>query len=269
MSIDVNKVRAMVRERFGIDLPDALIGMWSEESVFEDEAFVRLLGRIGPFVRTGWAPELEEADADAPGARFGGHAWLADGESWPRCTRCDWEMPLFLQLDLAQLPASLAGAGWLQLFYCPRYDCEQHHAGGDFTRGQLVRVIEMKAPGKLAACPATDVGMPPVKVIVGWTELVDLPHIDELEAAGVALSRAEQTMYFELEKPERGDKVGGWPYWTQVPCPPDCADCARPMKMLTQIDSNAGLEFDFGGGGHGHVFRCETHHDRLLFTWEN
>jgi len=52
---------------------------------------------------------------------LGGLPWLAAGEPWPVCRICDEPMPLWLQLDAADLPAEMRAAvdgGLLQWFRC-------------------------------------------------------------------------------------------------------------------------------------------------------
>lgn len=82
------------------------------------------------WTRTAWKPITSETDGDATTSKFGGTPWLDSGESWPICPHCRTAMPLFLQLNLAQLPAAAAGIyghGVLQLFYCTACDVHGSH----------------------------------------------------------------------------------------------------------------------------------------------
>ena len=71
-----------------------------------------------------------------------------------------------------------------------------------------------------------------------------------------------------------GDKLLGWPWWSQAPFYPTCPECARPMRMVFQLNNDGGggeepgwsssLGQVFAADGNGHVFHCHGH---LTFAW--
>jgi hypothetical protein len=74
-----------------------------------------------------------------------------------------------------------------------------------------------------------------------------------------------------------GDKVLGWPLWTQGVEYPPCPQCGQPMRMVLQINNDGhtsgepGYQSFFGqlfaGDGNGHVFQCRTHTGVMTFAW--
>src|SRR6516164_8055573 len=77
--------------------------------------------------RLAWKPIVEKGDGPATGSKFCGVPWIAPDAPWPECGHCKKPLPLFLQLDLGELPEELGyrfGKGLLQLFYCTRDDCQ-------------------------------------------------------------------------------------------------------------------------------------------------
>src|SRR5215217_4966791 len=90
--------------------------------------------------RPAWLALTRKEDGPLTASKFGGTPWLAADEKWPTCQECQAAMPIFLQLDLDQLPALLAGqqgSGLLQLFYCVQ--CSS--GWQPFSKGSLVRII--------------------------------------------------------------------------------------------------------------------------------
>ena len=73
-----------------------------------------------------------------------------------------------------------------------------------------------------------------------------------------------------------GDKLLGWPKWSQGGEVPVCPDCGKPMEMLLQINNDGhvgggpagGSHFGqlFAGDGNGHVWRCPDH-EHMTFSW--
>lgn len=59
--------------------------------------------------RTAYIPQTEPGVGPADGSRFNGPACLPRGAAWPRCGECGSPMPLFLQLDLGDLPGVVGG----------------------------------------------------------------------------------------------------------------------------------------------------------------
>ncbi len=246
--------------------------------------------------RTCWIPQFGEP-SDHRGSKFGGLPALQPGESWPRC-QCDRRMQLVAQLDLSQLPVD-ASQGYFQLFYCTAPDCSVHDAWEPFAGNSLCRLIPAE--------PVVEPTDPPLAGysearIAGWLRAADFPHgeerpelpEDEREAAYLASSWAEILEGDEVEKTrlaafldyyqmssteelarvvrvltcDSGDKILGWPSWTQAARYPACPTCAKPMHYWLQINNESGFFPQlFAADGTGHVFRCADHPDQMGFAW--
>ncbi len=195
-------------------------------------------------------------------------------------------MPVFVQLDLAQLPPALEqrfGTGLLQLFYCTECD------GGwePFAKSQLVRVGRLTGAPSAPRLPQDGKRLPP-KAIVGWEEIVDLPDPEEHEQLGLSYTYDFAARVVRLEWPEvgltidrsldeglaeavataaSGDKLAGWPAWVQGVEYPSCPRCGQRMRLVFQLDSEDHLPFMFGDMGTGHVTQCPAHLEVVAFGW--
>jgi hypothetical protein len=137
-----------------------------------EEILHRLQSWRERWTRTAWKPITSETDGDATTSRFGGTPWLDSGESWPICPHCQTAMPLFFQLNLAQLPAVIAGIygeGLIQLFYCTHCD----DAWEPFSLTSLVRLVQSGGASIPPPPPQTSL---PAKQITGWEAFSDLPN---------------------------------------------------------------------------------------------
>jgi hypothetical protein len=250
-----------------------------------------ILARLEPWRarqrRQAWTPRVVE-DEGAAASRFGGVPWLAAGEDWPRCGDCARPLPFFLQLDLASVPTALDrrfGEGLLQLFYCTECD------GGfeAFARSHRVRVL------RGAAAPATavpgEVELFPVRAIVGWEEMADLPDPAEHEDLEIGYSYDFAARIARVDCPEvglsaelpfdeggdalaetvataaTGDKLAGWPSWVQNVEYPTCPRCQERMRYVFQLDSEDNVPYMWGDAGTGHITQCPQHLDVVTFTW--
>lgn len=247
--------------------------------------------------RTAYVPEAREGHGDDRGSRFNGAPFLAEGEAWPACTICAKPMPLFLQLNLDELPADYAGrfgAGVLQLFYCVG-ECE--FKGADAWapfdhKTKLVRVVPPEALGAIAAPRNTGLEAKPL-AITGWTPLRECCNAEEAEEFGVKseykreglrhktrftcnapkidtgwLSQHdEDRLYEHVFNPRNGDKLGGWPHWIQGIEYPECPQCQTRMQLVFQIDSEDHVPFMFGDVGCGHITQCPNHKSIVTFGW--
>lgn len=234
-------------------------------------ALEQLRPEIRRLMRHAWRPVVENDDGAASDSKFAGTAVLARGEEWPACGNCHQPLQLFVQLDLAALPAALQGelgSGFLQLFYCVNdtppceADCE---AFVPFGKSVLARRLDAANAVPAPARPANNTF--PARRIRGWEQVEDLPNWEEIRALGVALSGDEETLLEELELPWGGDKLWGWPYWVQGIEYPSCPQCEATMRLVFQIDSNDNLPHMFGDVGCGHLTQCATHKDVLAFGW--
>lgn len=198
-------------------------------------------------------------------------------------------MPLFLQLNLADLPTELAGnfgSGLLQLFYCTSDYCDD--GWEPFSGSKLVRLVQ---PGdRTQALPAVSYPEFPAKTIVGWTPLDDYPDGAEHDGLGLifnydfsartlqiqcpsvglkteALPMDEAPEAEEVASAAMGDKLGGYPDWVQGIEYPNCPECNRTMELVFQLDSEDHLPFMFGDAGCGHITQCPEHKHVVTFAW--
>lgn len=230
------------------------------------------MARLQAFRRSAWLPVTVDGDGPVTASKFSGQAWLAAGETWPRCGHCGRPMQLFLQLELESLPEQLVGrhgSGLLQLFYCTNVDamCDvECEAWRPLAESKLVRLVHPPADG-LSTPAASPVPHPfPSKLIVAWDEVDDYPGWEEGTDLGVGLTAAEWDQ-LEAETPRPGDKLAGWPYWVQSVEYPDCPQCGRRMELVFQIDSEDHLPYVFGDVGTGHITQCPVHKEQLAFAW--
>jgi len=229
---------------------------------------------LAPHVRPAWLPRVKAGTAAGPVSKIGGAPWLPEGVEWPECPGCHGPVQLFVQLDLESLPApaGLAGAGLAQLFYCTStdpacaIDCEAY---APFSRSVVARLVDRHGPGRDAAERAFEGPIAP-RLIAGWDAADDLPNLDELEELGVEIE-FDGPLYRALEsckQPLLGDKLGGWPFWSQTVRYPDCPACKAPMRLFFQIDSNDKVGYQWGDQGCAHWFQCARHPRQMAFSWQ-
>ena len=279
---------------------------WPERS---EPVLSSLRARLGPLRRRAWAPVLGEGSGTS---RFGGRPVLAAGEPWPRCGSCAARMALVVQLDLATVPdevqARLGSQGWFQFFYCASDDCSVAEAWAPFSDNSLSRVLSAGVPSEEERLLEREAA------IVEWVPLEDYPHGEELRGLPADERRARELrrdfeeilrdtergrnlarrwrQYLErfglqdaadlaevarLGRTWSGDKLLGWPSWSQGVETPSCRRCGAPMQLLLQVnnDGHEGGEPGersffgqlFAADGNGHVFGCPTHPDEQTFAW--
>jgi uncharacterized protein YwqG len=237
--------------------------------------------------RLAWKPIVTKGDGELTGSKFSGVPWLAADEAWPACSACKNPLQLFLQLDLADLPAELKsrfGKGLLQLFYCV------HECGAPmwepFSQGKLARIVKAAKRATPPEVPI-DKGYFPAKRITGWTVFDDYPGPQEHGECGLKIDYdfskntarvecASLGLVFEnqptsvpeaISTAKGGDKLGGWPHWIQGVEYPECPTCGARMELVFQLDSKKNLPFMFGDVGCGHVTQCPKHKDVVTFAW--
>ncbi len=253
---------------------------------------------IDRYTRTAFKPILAPGHGAADGSRFNGTPFLVGGEPWPACQLCQKPMPLFLQLNLKQLPEPYDkkfGVGVLQLFYCVKdHDFSQTEDWAAFDhKTKLVRVVAPDAQGAIAA--PRDVGLlAKPQSIVDWERFEEALNTEEAERYGLKtiwdrsnplkvrtrfvcealdidtgfLSTADEKDVFDrILAPKFGDKLGGWPGWVQGVEYPSCTRCGVAMDLVFQIDSNDHVPFMFGDVGCGHITQCPDHKDVVTFAW--
>jgi hypothetical protein len=261
-----------------------------------DEALATLEPWLAAHRRPAWRPTVEKGEPAGEQARskFCGRPWLTAGEAPPACQECGRPLRLFVQLDLAELPAELAGRhgeGVLQFFYCAGGDGRPECSGDDgwvpfSDRVSLVRIVPT---GELApAESAGDVEPLPPSTIVGWERFDDVPDPEDHDLAGLAASYDFALRTVTLRCPEvgldvtlglddlavediaraaEGDKLGGWPSWIQGREYPACPTCGETMQLVLQLDSDDNVPHMWGDAGIGHITQCPTHLDVVAFGW--
>ena len=233
----------------------------------------QLMAKLGHLGRPCWLPVVKAGDGPAVGSKFGGAAWLQAGETWPICPNCEQPMQLFLQLVLETLRDELQddfGQGLVQLFYCTTQEpqcwdeCEAYlpHA-----RSTLSRRVDPGEGGSASVLDDTREAFAPRR-IVGWAKVAaDLPSFEE--HGDIKLTEDEDEAWEALELPTPGDKLAGWPAWSQGVEYPACRDCGRTMRQLFQLGSEDHLPHSFGRGGVAHLMQCPDHQDELAFVWRD
>lgn len=230
------------------------------------------------FARPAWQPLTEPCAPDADISRYSGLPLLRDGEAWPTCGDCKRPLQLFLQLDLATIPAAAqeqlgTSTGILQFFYCT------HAAGNEdewepFSKAHLVRILPGSADQYRIADAVPEWPQKPAylaaQAITGWTQFEDFPNPEEEDELGMPEMSDDEYDAYYMSEPylnAEGDKLGGWPNWVQDAEYPECPQCGKQMKMLYQLGSNAVLRWMWGDAGIGHITQCEAHPDVLAFGW--
>ncbi len=207
---------------------------------------------------------LKTKKGDKNTSKCGGSALLKSSEEWPTCGNCSKPMPLFVQLDLAEVP-SIESSDIFQLFYCNSKDplCEVDQIMIDEPITHLLRVIPRdQKQYKETKPPILEHPITP-KQIVEFIEKKDQPHLEDLI-----------DFYKVIDKQPRcqtKDKVGGWPSWDQVPDWPKCTTCnpeEENMELLLQLNSDKSVAHRWGDDGMAHVLWC-TKHKELHLTWNS
>jgi uncharacterized protein YwqG len=242
--------------------------------------------------RPSWRPVVEEGDGPPSASKFCGTPWIGPDAPWPECGRCHQPLPLFVQLDLGDLPEEIGsrfGTGLLQLFYCTRDECEGYDGWEPFADVMSrVRVVQPVGAGPTAPSPPRDESGLHAKRIVGWERFLDLPKPSEHRELGlsytynhtvrtVRVECRELDLVFEdvpsanlaedVADSELGDKLAGWPAWIQNVEYPSCPRCGRRMVHVLQVDSEDHIPFMFGDAGCGHITQCPEHKEVVAFGW--
>ncbi len=241
--------------------------------------------------RPAWKPVVEDSDGPPAASKFAGTPWIGPDAPWPACGHCTRPLPLFLQLDLGDLPAELGqrfGTGLLQLFYCTRDECQGYGGWEPFADDlSRVRVVQPHGPGLRPSAPP-GVDLFPARRIVGWSRFLDLPMPCEHGDLGLTYTYDFDLGTLRFICPElgfdvtnamndcpaeaiavsaAGDKLAGWPAWVQDVEYPNCPQCGRRMAQVFQVDSEDNLPFMFGDVGRGHITQCPDHQEVVAFGW--
>jgi uncharacterized protein YwqG len=240
-----------------------------------------------------YKPVVRKGQSDLPVSKYFGLPWLPAGEEWPEINGV--KLTFILQLDVASLPephkSALGSEGLVQLFYDITGENEWDESA--FIR----RVLTNGQPSSCKADPTLEEGVEgpsdtqadaftddtaewKPKLIKDWKADVDYPRYEHLEdLTDIDLEeifdRKEVDASEKLDNCLQGDKLGGWPFWTQgVEYQEDKA--GQQMTYVFQLD--AGCFFDgrkfpahapslFAGDGTGHISVSPTDPNELKFWW--
>ena len=235
---------------------------------------------------------MEDGDGPATASKFCGTPWIGPDAPWPDCGHCEKPLPLFLQLDLGDLPEELGqpfGTGLLQLFYCTREECQGYGGWEPFADDlSRVRVVRPTGTGLKTSRAATG------RLVPREADRRLDPVHRPAEALGARGTRPEVRLRLARLAPsgwsarswawcsttsridmlaeniansELGDKLGGWPAWIQNAEYPDCPRCGQRMVHVFQVDSEDNMPFMFGDAGCGHITQCPDHKEVVAFGW--
>jgi len=228
-------------------------------------------------LKKAWLPETKETEGALEKSKFGGKPYLLPTETYPCCKNCGKPLPLFLQLNLNELPTELNekfGNGLLQFFYCTSSEphCEYICKGyNHFAECSLLRIISPDQDGLVYELPESE-DFFPEKIIKSWNEILDFPNYEEL----YKIKNEFQLVFSEMEKhfieeheltAKHGDKLAGYPAWVQGVEYPNCPICNKQMHVVFQIDSEENVPYMFGDTGNGHITQCPDHKNQLAFGW--
>jgi len=228
---------------------------------------------LEPYKRKAWKPKVKEGTSHPARSKFSGIPVLEKGESWPCCKNCKQPMQLFLQLNSRDLPKeveNIFGGGILQVFYCTNWDqgCEvECEAYSPFSCSTLLRVVQYENEDVVPFVKSPVKDAYPEQQIIEWQFKYDYPNWEELEALEVTLTEEQSDALCDSQYPRAGDKLFGWPNWSQGVEYPLCPDCGEPMKLIFQIDSDDNLPYMFGDQGCAHITQCEKHPHRIAIAW--
>lgn len=109
----------------------------------------------------------------------------------------------------------------------------------------------------------------PAKLIVGWKEMEEYPHPEEIKEYGIALDEQEYEMLDECHLlAQTGDKLSGGLSWGQAAEYPNCPTCNKKMnQFIFQLESDSDQNFPYPhhGLGVGYFVQCPNHKEQVTF----
>lgn len=219
-----------------------------------------------------WEPIVEEKTGPLDDSKYFGTPWLAADEDWPEIGGLP---ALFvLQLNVASLPSpmskALGGCGLVQFFYQP-----DTASSADYDECHLVRWVDNTLASRVLAQPPVEEypltgEFPKEKVIVSWREDVDYPHSEDRDSLGLNEDEVEQLQENDDIFAIQGDKLSGWPFWTQA------SETDDSSFVVFQLDAGCfynGKHFPahapdlFASDGTGHIIVSKDNPKDLDFSW--
>lgn len=137
-----------------------------------------------------------------------------------------------------------------------------------FANNQLVRIIQLDDELVEVEVPEMEEFFP-AKLIVGWKEMEEYPHPEEIKEYGIALDEREYEILEEYElSAQVGDKLGGWLSWAQYIEYPTCPTCNQKMNQFIfqfESDSDQNFPYPHHGLGVGYLVQCPNHKEQVTF----
>lgn len=289
----------------------------------------RLRRRYGPHRRSCFVPRVEAGPTAPDQSKLAGRPMVGPDETWPVAEATGQAMQLVFQYRLEELPGDVREAlsidggqrGWWQCFYDPTTS-----GGGEawrpFSGFSLIRVLDAEGARPAPDSPRIDSLVEYEEAaVVGWIELFDAPHPQDLDALGAPAEEPEFVLqegllwtpdarrlltedsdegrayraqlepfldWARLDGPNAalgalgwldnhpGDKLLGWPTWSQGPEVPTCPTSGEPMVFVAQISANSGepgpgrsSHFPqlFAADGTAQVFRSPVDPKTMTMVW--
>lgn len=137
-----------------------------------------------------------------------------------------------------------------------------------FANNQLARIIQPDDEPVEVEVPEME-NFFPAKLIVGWEEMEEYPHPEEIREYGIALDEREYEILEEYElSAQVGDKLAGWLSWAQYIEYPNCPTCNRKMNQFIfqfESDSDENFPYPHHGLGVGYLVQCPEHKEQVAF----
>ncbi len=237
-----------------------------------EEELQKAINILDKYKRIAYIPIIKESELEfSVKSKIGGFPYLRNQDDWPVCPNCSKNMPLFLQLNLEDLPIK-KDKGLIQLFYCTS---EEPHCESDleaffpFSKAVVCRKIQIEKNTSIITPNIDEIY--DEKLIIGWEMKNDYPHPEEYHRLGINLE-IEDDVYDLMEEREiglaiEGDKLFGWPYWVQSEEYPSDRNTGTTMDLLFQLSSEDNLQYMFGDAGIGHLTQSVDDQNELGFGW--
>jgi uncharacterized protein YwqG len=220
-----------------------------------------------------WIPISDTKPSSVVNSKFSGKPFILKGEEYPKCKKCNNNLELFVQINFEELPQEIKilKKGLIQFFLCHNQDCLE---SSNFynnkscligtNNSQMLKIIEnINQEYQIIS----NESFFSEKTIIGWKELeLEYPESVESEELNDIINIDYANIFHSINY--EGEKIGGYPNFTQEEIYPECPDCSTPMKHLIQLGSNVNIPYMWGDGGYGHIYYCENHLNRIGFYWD-
>lgn len=236
-----------------------------------EKKYQDVIAELEKHKRTAYLPILKDnTNTFSTTSKYGGYPYLRNQNDWPTCANCKKHMPLFLQLNLNDLPTKKED-GLIQLFYCTNYDqnCESElEAFFPFSKASACRKIKIENPSAEIKPNLNEIF--DEKVIVDWNPKDDYPHFEEYALRNIDVDTDD--VYDLMEDRDQGltisdDKLFGWPYWIQSEEYPYDRKTKAQMELLFQLGESEIIPYMFGDAGIGHLTQSPDNDEELAFGW--